>query len=945
MKSKLHRGYFFIRRYNRMSNMLKVNNCIIVIILTLICSPVRAAVWVNDGGSLNIDTTRSASYPSITSYQDKTLVSWHEMGSNGFLQGYVKVHQSGIWTQLGGSLNNDPNATIAGTNASYLYQTAYLTYYESLAGTYQVYVKKSNGIGFESVSGSLNISPAKSAEVPRVAFVGDTPYAVWHERSAGNIWQIYVKLYNGTNWQQVGGSLNMDASKDAVVADIAAWSSTPYVTWYESNGSRTQIYVKHFDGLSWVQDGGGSLNIDTNSNAFDPEIVIFNGTPFVAWQENSGTDQIFVKYLNGSNWQSLGGILNLNPARAAFTPNIAFVGKKPYVAWHENSDTGYRNVVVKYYNGSNWVQEGTALNIDIARDAEYPYLAAFNDRSLFVTWHEYNSSGVPQIYVKHLDVYWPVVAGLCPDHAIPGKTITLDVWGINFDPTLLAKLKSHQGNTVIPVASQTYIDTTHMQCTFVLPSNVIPGKYSFYLENASELNGLSAAVKVLRTGNSGQARWEITNLGYMENAVVSGSIGGVDIGSTKVSGDEEILSSGRTPGVFRWKYQNPGWLKEVIAGSSPGQYFTDVKIGNGNNLGSAEIYCSSSDNHVYQLTPPNWEKRDLGACSGTIIKLLIGPGDNSGINKIYTACSDGNIYQFVKNSTWSSVVVGIITGEANALAIGDGNNDTDFELYAGNEVGGVYQFKFNGAAWVKTTVGNIPGNVKSLIVADGNQDGIQDIYVAGSEGIIYRFTSTISNWNRYQVADCESGINYIIYGDAGNLGEDSLFAACDNGHIYQLKMATNDWGKTDLGSVNSSLIALAIGDSENDNQNELYAIGLDNNLYSYKYTSFVPTPTPIPDFNNTIISEKYIYAAPNPIRGHIANIVIYTNQEAEVRVKIYTPQNREVLSFSKYYSSAGKHEERINISNLANGVYFLLVKAKNSNGLEEKVKKKIAIIK
>ncbi len=149
------------------------------------------------------------------------------------------------------------------------------------------------------------------------------------------------------------------------------------------------------------------------------------------------------------------------------------------------------------------------------------------------------------------------------------------------------------------------------------------------------------------------------------------------------------------------------------------------------------------------------------------------------------------------------------------------------------------------------------------------------------------------------------------------------------------------------------MLALDIGDGDNDNQHEIYAVGENNHIYEFEANSEIPTPTPtitltctstpVPGFDGRIISKKYIYAAPNPARGSHANIVIYTQQAADVSGILFTTSNQEVLSFRHHYS-AGKNVKRINISNLANGVYLLLVKAR-AGGVEERVIKKIAIVK
>jgi hypothetical protein len=64
-----------------------------------------------------------------------------------------------------------------------------------------------------------------------------------------------------------------------------------------------------------------------------------------------------------------------------------------------------------------------------------------------------------------------------------------------------------------------------------------------------------------------------------------------------------------------------------------------------------------------------------------------------------------------------------------------------------------------------------------------------------------------------------------------------------------------------------------------------------------------------------------------------------TLQPAEVTVKVFTTTNKEVMSFNRNYSQ-GMQIETVNMSNLANGVYFMLVKSRANNWLEEKVIKK-----
>lgn len=104
------------------------------------------------------------------------------------------------------------------------------------------------------------------------------------------------------------------------------------------------------------------------------------------------------------------------------------------------------------------------------------------------------------------------------------------------------------------------------------------------------------------------------------------------------------------------------------------------------------------------------------------------------------------------------------------------------------------------------------------------------------------------------------------------------------------------------------------------------------------------TVTPIRQFGGELIDEKWIYAAPHPVRGHTAHINIHLAEPADVEIKIYTTTNQLVLSENLDHLPAGRNYWDWNVSNLANGVYMVLIKAENGK-ITSIVKKKIAVIK
>jgi hypothetical protein len=180
--------------------------------------------------------------------------------------------------------------------------------------------------------------------MPDITSIGGVPYVAWQEYNGTND-QIHVAQFNGSSWVAVGGVLNVDTTKEAFSPSIAAIAGVPYVAWEESNGTNNEIHVKLFNGSTWVAVGG-ALNVDTTKSAYEPSITSTGGVPLVDWTESNGTnDEVYVKQFDGSSWVAVGGALNVDPTKyAIFTdpPNITAIGGVPYAAWTETNGTNYQ---------------------------------------------------------------------------------------------------------------------------------------------------------------------------------------------------------------------------------------------------------------------------------------------------------------------------------------------------------------------------------------------------------------------------------------------------------------------------------------------------------------------------------------------------------------------------------------------------------------------------
>ncbi len=362
------------------------------------------AEWSKAGGSLNMNTSEHATRPTIAfSSLVGAHVSWEEAGKI-----YVKRYNGVTWAQVGSASLNVNSTYTAGNPviASSGTKTIVAWQEEDSTAVKQIYVKHFNGTGWELLGSSLNINSTDAATNPWLALnSASVPYVAWSE--SGN---INVKHFNESAWEQDGTALN---SAYAAFPKITI-ENKPCVSWSEPNA----IYVKSFNNISW-EPLNGNLNINAGEASGNGGLAIAGGIPHAPWFEfNGGLYRIFVKKYNGSLWNSVGGSLNVNTNNNAYNPKIAINNMTPYVTWYE-SNGSVNQIYVKYFDAS-WMQLGESLNVNSDANAYTPQIA-MSDNGLYVVWHE-NNGTANQIYVKHWEFPAPTVTPVHTSTLLPTST-------------------------------------------------------------------------------------------------------------------------------------------------------------------------------------------------------------------------------------------------------------------------------------------------------------------------------------------------------------------------------------------------------------------------------------------------------------------------------------------------------------------------------------------
>ena len=177
---------------------------------------------------------------------------------------------------------------------------------------------------------------------------------------------LQVKQWQGSSWRTLATDLRVNQSVSNQVRSIqmafptsGQYRQQPHVAWVEN----VSLYVKRYNGTSWELVGGGPV---ANPVSFRDAFVAQGDRLYVAYVTQGVGSALRVKEWNGSTWEFLGGDLRSTKATENFGwPRLAAARSgRVYSAYGEKLSgvSFFDGLAVKYWDGKDWGSTGPKLS-------------------------------------------------------------------------------------------------------------------------------------------------------------------------------------------------------------------------------------------------------------------------------------------------------------------------------------------------------------------------------------------------------------------------------------------------------------------------------------------------------------------------------------------------------------------------------------------------------
>lgn len=216
---------------------------------------------------------------------------------------YVLAWNGSSWGEVGtgsasgGGISNGGYAARASVAVA-LDGTPYVTWQDDS----NIYLRVWNGSSWIELGGSGSgggISNNGLSVLASIAIAPDgTPYVAWQSFIDSNN-EVYVRFWDGSSWAEVGpgsasgGGISNNSGYSGHPSIAVSPNGTPYIAWADSSTpGEWEIYVRMWNGSNWAEVGTGSASGGGISNSlvqaqFPSLAIDLNGIPYIIWVDGT----------------------------------------------------------------------------------------------------------------------------------------------------------------------------------------------------------------------------------------------------------------------------------------------------------------------------------------------------------------------------------------------------------------------------------------------------------------------------------------------------------------------------------------------------------------------------------------------------------------------------------------------------------------------------------
>ncbi|MCX7000664.1 MAG: hypothetical protein NT106_10290, partial [Candidatus Sumerlaeota bacterium] len=280
---------------------------------------------------------------------------------------------------------------------------AIITWYQSDGSNWQIF-KSEYRVGVWTNPSSLtdNISPdGQHAYYPQVAMDNNGNAIITWYQSDDSKYQIFKSEYRGGVWTNPSFSDHISPDgQDAYNPQVAMDNNgNAIITWYQSDGSKTQIFKSEYKGGVWHHPASLSDNISPDGqDAYNPRVAMDNnGNAIITWYQSDGSkNQIFKSEYRSGVWTNPSSISdNISPdGQDARGPQVAMDNNGNAIITWEQPDGSNFQIFKSEYRGGVWTHP-SSLSDNISpngQNAGSPQVAMDNNGNAIIVWSQSDGS-------------------------------------------------------------------------------------------------------------------------------------------------------------------------------------------------------------------------------------------------------------------------------------------------------------------------------------------------------------------------------------------------------------------------------------------------------------------------------------------------------------------------------------------------------------------------